>query len=84
MLNRRVYGADDDEDPGPEEGHDYRELCGGPLDGLLVQVTGWTPESLANGAALITNNGRYGPGGRAEYEPRPGDPDRWDWVGDSP
>jgi hypothetical protein len=38
---RRVYGADhDDPDSGPREGHEYVELSGGPLDGLLLDVTG--------------------------------------------
>lgn len=31
-----------------------------------------------------TDRGLYGPGGRSDYEPRPGDPDRWDWQGDTP
>lgn len=48
----------------------------GPLDGLLLDVTGWTDKQLADGAALITEIGRYGP--------RPGTPDRWDWQGDIP
>ncbi|MFE9427734.1 hypothetical protein ACFYNO_32755 [Kitasatospora sp. NPDC006697] len=35
-MPRRYYGADhDDPDLGPRIGHVYRELCGGPLDGLL-------------------------------------------------
>ena len=29
-----------------------------------------------DGAALITEQGAYGPGGRAHYEGQPGDPDR--------
>ncbi len=33
---------------------------------------------------LITENGAFGPGGRADYEPRPNDPHRWDWGGDVP
>ncbi|MEU7108357.1 hypothetical protein ACFQ2B_40090 [Streptomyces stramineus] len=81
----RVYGADhDDPDPGPQPGHVYRELVGGPLDGLLLDVTGWTDEQLGQGAALITEIGRYGPGGRALCEPRPGDRDDFDWSGDCP
>lgn len=54
-------------------------LGAGPLD-----VTGWTKEELSEGTALITEIGRFGPGGRALYDPRPGDPARWDWDGDSP
>ncbi|MEU6016778.1 hypothetical protein ABZ826_22800 [Streptomyces sp. NPDC047515] len=83
LMRRRVYGADhDDPDPGPQPGHEYVELVGGPLDGLLLDVTGWTAEERATGAMLITEIGAYGPGGRAEYGPRPGTPDRWDWLGD--
>lgn len=51
MRQRRVYGADhDDPDPGPKAGHEYRELVGGPLDGLLVDVTGWSDAALREGA----------------------------------
>ncbi|MCT2547371.1 hypothetical protein [Streptomyces atratus] len=82
---RRVYGSDhDDPDPYEQPGREYVELVGGALDGQLVDVTHWTPEERATGAMLITNNGRYGAGGRAEYEARPGSPGRWDWVGDTP
>ncbi|MFF1909930.1 hypothetical protein [Kitasatospora sp. NPDC058218] len=85
QMRGRVYGADyDDPDPGPQPGHDYRELCAGPLDGLLLDVTGWDGEQLADGAALLTEIGAYGPGGRAHYEPSDDDPQRWDWRGDTP
>ncbi|MEV4975385.1 hypothetical protein [Streptomyces scopuliridis] len=68
LMRRRVYGADhDDPGPGPQPGHEYRELCAGPLDGLLLDVTGWTDEQLATGALLITEIGAYGAGGRASY-----------------
>jgi hypothetical protein len=80
---RRVYGADH-EDPDPRPGHEYRELVGGPLDGLLLDVTGWTVEAVAGGAALATELGHWGPGGRAVYEPREVDPRLWDWQCDSP
>ncbi|MEU9047346.1 MULTISPECIES: hypothetical protein [unclassified Kitasatospora] len=85
LLRGRVYGADhDDPAPGPRAGREYRELVGGPLDGLLLDVTGWDAEQRADGAALATEIGKYGAGGRAHYEPRPADPRRWDWQGDSP
>lgn len=84
-MMRRVYGADhDDPDPGPRPGHAYVELVGGPLDGLLVDVTGWSEEDRAEGAALITELGQFGAGGRAVYGPGPVDGTRWFWEGDSP
>ncbi|MFI2031825.1 hypothetical protein [Streptomyces buecherae] len=81
----RVYGADaDDPDPGPEPGRVYVELIGGPLDGWLVDVTRWPADEIAEGAALITEYGAYGGGGRAWYSGRPGqDSGRWWWDGDS-
>ncbi|SHN34503.1 hypothetical protein [Streptomyces yunnanensis] len=85
LMRGRVYGADhDDPDPGPQPGHVYRELVGGPLDGLLLDVTGCSESELEEGAALITEIGAYGPGGRALYAPRPANPHRWDWGGDVP
>ncbi|MBT2507653.1 hypothetical protein J7I98_17515 [Streptomyces sp. ISL-98] len=85
IMRGRVYGADhDDPDPGPQPGHSYVELVGGPLDGLLLDVTGWTAHQLHEGAALPTELGRYGAGGRALYGPRNGDPKRFDWEGDTP
>jgi hypothetical protein len=82
VMRGRVYGADH-EDPGPRSGHDYRELVGGPLDGLLLDVTGWTPSQLDEGAALATELGTYGSGGRSLYAPREGDRRFWDWQGDT-
>ncbi|MEV7177530.1 hypothetical protein [Kitasatospora sp. NPDC093679] len=85
LMRGRVYGADyDDPDPGPQPGHAYRELVAGPLDGLLLDVTGWSEAELAEGAALPTEIGSHGPGGRAQYAPRTGDPRHWDWRGDTP
>ncbi|MFH8617417.1 hypothetical protein ACH4E8_20395 [Streptomyces sp. NPDC017979] len=83
FMQGRVYGADHDS-PGPRPGRDYAQLVAGPLDGLLLDVTGWTPAQRATGAALTTEIGRYGAGGRALYRPRPGSPGRWDWSGDVP
>ncbi|MFB7214766.1 hypothetical protein [Streptomyces sp. NPDC056255] len=85
LPRRRVYGSDhDDPDPYERPGREYVELVGGALDGQLVDVTHWTPEERATGAMLITDDGAYGAGGRAEYEVRPCEPGRWDWVGDVP
>ncbi|MFM9370568.1 hypothetical protein [Streptomyces sp. Da 82-17] len=84
LLRGRIYGQDhDDPRRGPQPGRSYVQLVAGPLDGLLLDVTGWTPQETASGAALETELGRFGAGGRALYEPRPGDPVRWDWSGDA-
>ncbi|MFJ8692869.1 hypothetical protein [Streptomyces roseolilacinus] len=85
-MRPRVYGADhDDPDPWPKAGRTYATLHGGPLDGLLVDVTDCPPAELAEGGALITEVGAYGPGGRAVYGPA--DPTAllaWHWEGDTP
>ncbi|SER61736.1 hypothetical protein [Streptomyces qinglanensis] len=79
------YGSDhDDPHPYARPGHEYRELVGGPLDGLLLDVTGQSEAELAEGAALITEIGAFGPGGRTLYSPRPTDSQKWDWEGDTP
>lgn len=85
LLRGRVYGQDPgDPGRGPRPGQRYVELVGGPLDGLLLDVTDWTADELGTGIALQTELGRFGAGGRAVYDPRPGDPRRFDWSGDSP
>lgn len=62
----RVYGSEHDAPAaGLEPGHDYRELTGGPLDGQLIEVTGWRDEEITTGAYLVTPHSAYGPGGRA-------------------
>lgn len=84
---RWIYGTGhDDPDPyTPTPGHLYAELVGGPLDGQLLDVTGYTPEErVSGGALLISDHGVYGPGGRSDYEPRPGGPAQWGWQGDTP
>lgn len=84
-MRGRVYGADhEDPDPGPQPGRHYVELVGGPLDGLLLDVTGWTPGQLREGAVLATELGRYGAGGRSLYGPRTGAPGLFDWQDDIP
>lgn len=86
LLRGRVYGQDH-EDPrrSPQPGRDYGELVGGPLDGLLLDITGWTRGERETGVALPTELGHFGAGGRAMYDPRPGDRrHRWDWSGDTP
>ncbi|MFE8947357.1 hypothetical protein [Streptomyces sp. NPDC007856] len=83
LLRGRVYGQDHDQ-PGPRPGRRYAELVGGPLDGLLLDITGWTQAELGTRAALPTELGQFGAGGRAMYTPRPGDPRHFDWDGDAP
>lgn len=83
LLRGRVYGADHDH-PGPVPGRRYAELVGGPLDGLLLDVTGRGRDAIGSGVVLGTELGRFGAGGRALYDPRPGDPGRFDWTGDAP
>ncbi|KJY20304.1 hypothetical protein [Streptomyces katrae] len=83
---RRVYGADLD-DPGPVPGHSYVKLVGGPLDGRLLDVTGWSSLELADGALLLSELGAFGPGGRCAYEPADADgvyPTWFGWRGDVP
>ncbi|MFJ8770356.1 hypothetical protein [Streptomyces clavifer] len=57
-------------------------MIGGPLDGQLIDVTGWSRQ-LVDGTALITGC-RFGPGGRTHDEGRPGDLDRLHSIGDTP
>ncbi|MFD3775755.1 hypothetical protein [Streptomyces sp. NPDC058612] len=81
----RVYGRDGDGTGGLVDGHAYVDLTGGPLDGLLLDVTGWSVPELTEGALLITDRGLYGPGGRAFYAPIGGDlAGPFLWHGDTP
>ncbi|GHD75492.1 hypothetical protein GCM10010336_51380 [Streptomyces goshikiensis] len=59
LLRGRVYGADHDH-PGPLPHRDYAELVGGPLDGLLLDITGWTVDEIQTGVALMTELGQCG------------------------
>ncbi|GAA2454180.1 hypothetical protein [Streptomyces glaucus] len=83
FMRGRVYGADHD-DPGPRPGRVYAQLVGGPLDGLLLDITDRSEHELRDGVALRTEIGRYGPGGRAVYTPRAARGSRFDWRGDVP
>ncbi|MER7194484.1 hypothetical protein [Streptomyces flaveolus] len=83
FMRGRVYGADHD-NPGPRAGRAYAQLVGGPLDGLLLDVTDLAEDERGRGVTLATEIGRYGPGGRSVYGPRPGDTRRFDWRGDVP
>lgn len=85
LLRGRVYGCDhDDPDPGPQPGRRYVELVGGPLDGLLLDVTGWGPDEISGGVALQTELGAFGAGGRAMYDPSHDGEKRFQWSGDTP
>ncbi|MFD3681812.1 hypothetical protein [Streptomyces sp. NPDC058613] len=66
---RRVYGRDDDGLCELVPGHEYVDLVGGPLDGELLDVTGWTGQEWVEGVLLVTDRGLFGPGGRALYGP---------------
>ncbi|MYY09843.1 hypothetical protein GT204_13195 [Streptomyces sp. SID4919] len=73
LLRGRVYGHDhDDPRPGPLPHQTYAALVGGPLDGLLLDITGWRPEEIDEGVALMTELGQW-PGGRALYDHRSGE-----------
>ncbi|MFD3761823.1 hypothetical protein [Streptomyces sp. NPDC058622] len=85
MNVRRVYGSDGDKQCGPAPGKAFVDLVGGPLDGQLLDVTGWSGEQLTEGALLITDRGLYGAGGRALYSPIDADPTGpFLWLGDTP
>ncbi|GAA1553585.1 hypothetical protein [Streptomyces globosus] len=84
---RRVYGSERGGPAGPVPGHAYVELVGGPLDGQLLDVTGWSEAELAGGALLATDTGLWGPGGRSDYIPDSsagGSCSRYVWNGDTP
>ncbi|MEV8596016.1 hypothetical protein [Streptomyces sp. NPDC052012] len=83
FMRGRVYGADHD-DPGPRAGRTYVELAGGPLDGLLLDVTDRSETERGQGVVLPTEIGRYGAGGRAVYVPRGTGERVFDWRGDVP
>ncbi len=83
FMRGRVYGSDH-EDAAPRPGRRYAQLVAGPLDGLLLDVTDRPAHTRADSVVLPTEIGRYGPGGRTVYAPRPADPGRFDWRGDLP
>ncbi|MGZ0199504.1 hypothetical protein ACNFR7_04710 [Streptomyces sp. RM1] len=59
----------DHDDPHPLPHQTYAALVGGPLDGLLLDITGRRPEEMDDGVTLRTELGRW-PGGRALCAPR--------------
>ncbi|WP_406368292.1 hypothetical protein [Streptomyces sp. NBC_01546] len=85
LLRGRVYGMDhDDPNPCPQPGRTYAKVVSGPVDGLLLDITGWTAGENQTSAALMTELGQFGADGRSLYDPRPGERNRWDWSGDTP
>ncbi|MEU5083492.1 MULTISPECIES: hypothetical protein [Streptomyces] len=69
LLRRRAYGADhDDSDLGPLSHRTYAEPVGCPLP----DITAWRDEEVDGGVPLSTELVRW-PGGRALYDPRPGE-----------
>ncbi|MER5890903.1 hypothetical protein ABT160_44400 [Streptomyces sp. NPDC001941] len=54
------------------------------MDGWLLDVTRAEPADRAEGAFLISEHGRYGPGGRSDYAPDAPDDAVWVWRGDYP
>ncbi|MFE2716969.1 hypothetical protein ACFXKI_34695 [Streptomyces mirabilis] len=63
----------------PQSGRPYAELVCGPLDGLLLGITGQTQDEIDTGVSLPTVFGQFGASGRAMYDAR-----RFGWSGDSP
>ncbi|MFF3013873.1 hypothetical protein [Streptomyces sp. NPDC057939] len=81
----RVYCGDDGHWAGPSPGCVYVALLGGPLDGQLFDVSGWSRQQRVVGALLITDRGFFGPGGRALYKPSTADPEGpFLWDSDTP
>ncbi|MFJ9038667.1 hypothetical protein ACIRF8_18995 [Streptomyces sp. NPDC102406] len=83
FMRGRVYGADH-EDAGPRPWRAYAQLVGGPLDGLLLDVTDRLAEEARGVVALPTELGAFGPGGRALYGPVDAAGRRLAWQGDAP
>ncbi|MFJ1804365.1 hypothetical protein [Streptomyces sp. NPDC088180] len=81
---RQICGADHD-DPNPyalQPGHDYVELSADRSTGSSRTSPSSPPTS--GRCAADPPRSAFGPDGRADYEPRPGDTDGWGWSGDAP
>jgi hypothetical protein len=80
-----AYGADlDPPGPGPRQGHEYVELVGGPLDGLLLDVTQVPRTERPEGVIRLTGIGDPAAGAGARYACRPDRPGVWLWQRDTP
>ncbi|WP_307840291.1 hypothetical protein [Streptomyces sp. G44] len=42
------------------------------MDGLLLDITGWTADKIESGVALMSELGQFGAGGRTLCDPPPG------------
>ncbi|MFH9118558.1 hypothetical protein [Streptomyces globisporus] len=62
----------------------YAEQGGGPLDGQLLDVTGWSAQQLLDGALLICESERDVRAGWAQRLRGPGEAGRLYWQGDMP
>ncbi|MEU5970515.1 hypothetical protein [Streptomyces globisporus] len=82
-LRPWIYGTDDPDPRTPAPGHVYVQLVGGPLDGQLLDVTGFGPDDRTEGVLLISAQSAYGPGGRSDYVPDDEETGRWRWNGDT-
>ncbi|MFF4646920.1 hypothetical protein [Streptomyces sp. NPDC001389] len=70
---RRVYGPDPDEPAaGQRPDRSYVELVGGPLDGMLLDATGWDPQEFADHTVLISEHSPFGPVEDPYYAPAEG------------
>lgn len=56
------------------------KYVGGPLDGKVLDVSGWSAEQVATGTYEVVE----GWSARANYEPEPGDPLVWLYRGAVP
>lgn len=84
-MGPRVYCGDDGHWSGPVPGRAYVDLVGGPLDGQLLDVTGWSEAERADGALLSAGGGLFGPGGRVFYGPAEADSEGpFIWDGETP
>ncbi|MEW2418410.1 hypothetical protein AB0953_32680 [Streptomyces sp. NPDC046866] len=69
----RCYGPDPYEpDSRRKRGHRYVDLVG-PLDGLLLDLTGSDPREVVDGAVLMSEHGAFRPVDHSGYEPAAGD-----------
>ncbi|MBM7168709.1 hypothetical protein JQK87_09865 [Streptomyces sp. G44] len=61
-----------DDHPRPLPSRGYAELVDGLMDGLLLDITGWTADKIESGVALMSELGQFGAGGRTLCDPPPG------------